>query len=38
MSKIHHKYCSEFVSNLCILDMINARKKEHVKMTITSWG
>jgi len=38
MSKTHNKYCSAFVSNLCILDLINARKMEHIKMTTISLG
>jgi len=36
MSKIDHKYCSAFVSNLYILDLINARMTEHIKMTTIS--
>ena len=38
MYEVHNKYCSAFVSYLCILDPINARKMEHIQMTTISLG
>jgi len=32
MNKVHHKYQSEFVGYLYILDLINTWKMEHIKV------
>jgi hypothetical protein len=32
MNKMHHKYCSEIVGYLCILDLINAQNMEQIKI------